>query len=145
MDNILKKISIEKVLITLFMAAYFIPNFVTTDRIGNQWLYLSIISLVSFFYIGFKKILFINNKWLSSKKAIFSFLLFIAWALFSIYLSSNKAEALVTFNQYLTVFFCFVFFQILSTNITNGDKFILNLLIVLLIIETLFSLAPRKS
>ena len=127
------------------MAAYFIPNFVTTDRVGNQWLYLSIISLISFFYIGFKKILFINNKWLSSKKAIFSFLLFIAWALFSIYISSNKAEALVTFNQYLTVFFCFVFFQILSTNITNGDKFILNLLIVLLIIETLLSLSPIVS
>ena len=127
------------------MVAYFIPNFVTTDRIGNQWLYLSIISLVSFFYLGFKKLLFYNNKWLSSKKAIFSFLLFIAWALFSIYFSSNKAEALVTFNQYLTVFFCFVFFQILSTNITNGDKFILNLLIVLLIIETLLSLSPILS
>ena len=124
------------------MAAYFIPNFVTTDRIGNQWLYLSIISLASFFYIGFKKILFINNRWLSSKKAIFSFLLFITWALFSIYFSSNKAEAIVTFNQYLTVFFCFVFFQILSTNIKNGDKFILNLLVVLLIIETLLSLSP---
>lgn len=127
------------------MVAYFIPNFVTTDRIGNQWLYLSIISLVSFFYLGFKKLLFYNNKWLSPKKAIFSFLLFIAWALFSIYFSSNKAEALVTFNQYLTVFFCFVFFQILSTNITNGDKFILNLLIVLLIIETLLSLSPILS
>lgn len=142
MADILKKLSIEKVLITLFMSAYFIPNFATTDRIGNQWLYLSVIVLISLIYISYQKSLITSIKNQFKEKAIIYYGLFLICCLISIFYGLNKAEALVTFNQYLTVFFCFVFFQILSANINNGDKFILNLLIVLLIIEALFSLSP---
>ena len=145
MKSQLRKISIEKVLLTLFMVAYLIPNFVATDRIGNQWLYLSVITLLSLIYIASYKDLFNRIKELIQKKAIVSYTLFLIWALFSIYYSSNKAEALVTFNQYLVVFFCFIFFQILSKNISDGHEFILNLLFVLLIIETFLSLSPIIS
>ena len=140
--TLLRKISIEKVLLTLFMIAYFIPNFVTTDRIGNQWLYLSVIILLSLIYISFKKSLISNIKYLVKEKAIIWYGLFLVCGMFSIFYSLNKAESIVTFNQYLTVFFCFIFFKILSKRIINSEKFILNLLFVLLIIEIFLSLSP---
>ena len=68
--------------------------------------------------------------------------LFLVCGMFSIFYSLNKAESIVTFNQYLTVFFCFIFFKILSKRIINSEKFILNLLFVLLIIEIFLSLSP---
>lgn len=143
--KLLKKISVEKVLLTLFMVAYLIPNFLTTDRVGNQWLYLSIITSLSFIYVASKKRLFNSIKFLIKKKAIVLYGLFLICALLSIYFSLNRAAAIVTFNQYLTVFFCFIFFNIFSRNITDGDKFIMNLLFVLLIIETFLSLSPIIS
>jgi len=143
--KLLKKISVEKVLLTLFMVAYLIPNFLTTDRVGNQWLYLSIITSLSFIYVASKKSLFNSIKFLIKKKAIVLYGLFLICALLSIYFSLNRAAAIVTFNQYLTVFFCFIFFNIFSRNITDGDKFIINLLFVLLIIETFLSLSPIIS
>ena len=143
--KLLKKISVEKVLLTLFMVAYLIPNFLTTDRVGNQWLYLSIITSLSFIYVASKKSLFNSIKFLIKKKAIVLYGLFLICALLSIYFSLNRAAAIVTFNQYLTVFFCFIFFNIFSRNITDGDKFIMNLLFVLLIIETFLSLSPIIS
>jgi O-antigen ligase len=145
MKLLLSKISIEKILITLFMGAYLIPNFVSTDRVGNQWLYLSVITLLSLIYIASFKDLIKKIKGLFQKKAIVSYALFLIWALFSIGYSSNKVESVVTFNQFLVVFFCFIFFQILSKNISDGHKFILNLLFVLLIIETFLSLSPIIS
>ena len=142
MKNTFFGIEIEKYFLCLFMAAYFIPNFVTTDRIGNQWLYLSVIVLFSLIYISYQKSLITSIKNQFKEKAIIYYGLFLICCLISIFSSLNKAEALVTLNQYLTVFFCFIFFQILSKRITDGGKFILNLLFVLLIIEMVLSLSP---
>lgn len=124
------------------MVAYFIPNFLTTDRIGNQWLFLSTIIFLSFAYISYKKSLIQSIEYLVKNKSIVWYGIFIIWSIFSIFFSLNKVEALVTLNQYLTVFFCFIFFQILSKKIKDCDKFILNLLFVLLIIEICLSLNP---
>ena len=142
MNIIFRKIPIEKVLITLIMITYFIPNFYEIDRIGNQWLFLSLISLLSFIYIIFNRNRFKSVRYLFLKKEIIFYSFFILWVMVSIFFSLNKIEALVTFNQYFTVFFCFLMMRILSFNIKNSDKYFLNLLLVLMIIETLLVISP---
>ena len=145
MKNTFFGIEIEKYFLCLFMAAYFIPNFYATDRIGNQWFYLSILSIIVFFYYSFDKYFLKNLKPIILNRRIFFYFLFILWSLISIFFSLNKIEGLVTFNQYFTVFFCYIFFQFLSYRIANGQKFIINLLLMLLIIETFLCGIPIIS
>jgi len=95
MNIIFRKIPIEKVLVTLIMITYFIPNFYAIDRIGNQWLFLSLMSLLSFIYIIFNKNRFKSVRYLFLKKEILFYSLFILWVMVSIFFSLNKIEALV--------------------------------------------------
>ena len=41
-------------MILLILITYFLPNFSSIDRSGNQWLYLSIINFIGIFEIYFK-------------------------------------------------------------------------------------------
>lgn len=142
---LLRKISIEKVLIILILCAYFLPNFYAIDRIGNQWFYLSIVSIISFAYLVFTNKSIFDLKILIQRREIYFYSFFIIWALISIFYSLNKTEALVTFNQYFTVFICFIIIRIFLNQINNGEKFILNLLLVFLVIEICLSLTPILS
>ena len=141
-NNILFKFSYEKLLIIITLGAYFIPNFYAIDRIGNQWFYLSIISIVSFFYLIFANKINRNIKFLFQRREILFYFFFIIWALISIFFSLNKTEALATFNQYFTVFACYILLRIFLNKIEHGEKFILNLLFVFLIIEIFLSFMP---
>ena len=136
------KILFEKGLIILFMISYFIPNFFAFDRIGNQWLYLSIITVVSFFYLLFYDNLYVKLKKLIIQKDVFFYLLFILWAIASILYSLNRAEALVTVNQYITVFCCYIMLIIITTHIPSGIDFLLNIFLILLFFEVFLSIYP---
>lgn len=145
MNNILLKFSYEKLLIVLILGAYFIPNFYAIDRIGNQWFFLSSISILSFFYLVFSNKLNSNLKFLVQRREILFYSFFIIGALISIFYSLNKAEALATFNQYFTVFICYILIRIFLNLINNGEKFILNLLLVFIVIELFLSFTPIIS
>lgn len=140
--SLVSKNLIEKLLIVLLTGAYFIPNFYAVDRIGNQWFAISIISLISFCYLMFEKDTSNKLKFLIKGKGILFYLLFIIWSLISVFVSLNKAEALVTFNQYFTVFICYILIIIFLSKIEKGEKFILDLLFVFLILEIILSFSP---
>ena len=142
MNNILLKIPYEKLLTVLILGSYFIPNFYAIDRIGNQWFFLSFISILSFFYLVFANKLNSNLKFLLQRKEILFYFFFIIWALVSIFFSLNMTEALITFNKYFTVFTCYILLRIFLNKIEHGEKFILNLLFVFLIIEIFLSFMP---
>ena len=137
-----KKELISKILIIMFLITYFIPNFNAIDRIGNQWFYLSIISFLSFIYLLVFDDLFLKIKLILFQRDSFLYLLFILWALISITYSINKAEALVTFNQYLSVFIFYILLKILSQNIPNVKGFFLKTFLFLLIFEVTLSIYP---
>ena len=109
----IKKEWISKILITLLMFTYFIPNFSSIDRIGNQWFYLSIICFLSFIFIITEANLYSNIKSIVFDKTNGFYLIFIIWALLSITYSFNMTEAIVTFNQYFTIFASFITLKIL--------------------------------
>ena len=138
----IKKEWISKILITLLMFTYFIPNFSSIDRIGNQWFYLSIICFLSFIFIITEANLYSNIKSIVFDKTNGFYLIFIIWALLSITYSFNMTEAIVTFNQYFTIFASFITLKILLINISEGTRFILKLLLVLLFLEVAMSLIP---
>tara|TARA_Y100000022_G_C13253417_1_gene378358 strand:- start:360 stop:1616 length:1257 start_codon:yes stop_codon:yes gene_type:complete len=131
-----------KTLIILYLVTYFIPSFYSIDRIGNQWLYLSIISLISISFILFYSPIHKQIKSIAKRKSIIIYFIFILWGLFSILYSYNKAEALVTFNQYFTVFVSFFIINILLIPLKNPTKFLLSILMVSLFLEVLASIIP---
>ncbi len=140
-----KKELISKTLIIMFLITYFVPNFNAIDRIGYQWFYLSIISIISLIYLFYKKDLITKGRELFSEKGIIFYSIFIIWALLSIAYSLNSTEALVTFNQYFTVFVTLILMRLLILNINNGIEFILKLFLILLIFEVAFIAFPILS
>ena len=124
------------------MIGYFIPNFYSIDRIGNQWLYLSVITVFTFFYLLIFDDIFLKLKTVFAEKSMLFYCLFLIWAFVSISYSLNATEALVTFNQYFTVFLTYLFLKCLTENLTNAKSFILNTFLFLLFFEIVFSLIP---
>ena len=133
---------ISKTLIILFFISYFIPTFTSYDRMANQWFYLIIISILSSLFIFLDKSVHQKIKFIIKEKEILSYFLFIIWALISILYSFNKPEAIVTFNQYFTVFVCFLVIRILLTNITGAIDFILKIFLFTLLFEVILSIIP---
>ena len=127
------------------MITYFIPNFYAIDRIGNQWFYLSIISFITSLFLITRDDIYIKIKIAFSEKPSILYLIFILLCLTSIFYSYNKIEALVTFNQYFTVFISFIFIKILLPNVQNAIQFLLKLFLILLFMEVLMSLWPIVS
>ena len=138
----IKKEWISKLLIILFYFSYFIPSFSSFDRIGNQWFYLSIISVISFIFILYETSTHSKIKLLIKEKAFISYLFFIVWALTSILYSFNKSESIVTFNQYFTVFVSFVLIKILLTNVPDGINFLLKIFLSAFLLEATLSIVP---
>ena len=133
---------ISKILIILFFISYFVPSFYSFDRIGNQWLYLSIICSISFLFILFETSAHSKIKSLFKEKGLITYSIFIIWAMVSILYSFNKSEAIVTFNQYFTVFISFVIIKILLTNIPNGINLILKMFLLGFFLEIILSISP---
>ena len=133
---------ISKILISLFLITYFIPNFSAIDRIGNQWFYLSIMSFLSIIFIIKDQNLYTKIKSTIFEKSSILYLIFILWTLSSIFFSYNKVEALVTFNQFFSIFISFIIIKTLLHNIPNGIDFILKLFLILLTLEVFMSLIP---
>ena len=134
----------SKILIILFLISYFIPNSINgvIDRIGNQFFFLSIISFLSILFLIKNYALYAKIKTTISEKTSIMYLVFILWTLISITFSYNKIEALVTFNQYFTIFISFILIKTLLSYISNPIDFILKLFLILLTAEVLISIYP---
>jgi len=120
---------------------YAIPNFSSADRIGNQYLYLSIINTLSIVCLYFFKI---NGLPEIFKKSltIKIYCLFMISSLISIFYANNLPEALITLNQYFNIFTSLLIFLIVFQKIDGKIDFIFKLFLVTIIIELLFSYFP---
>ena len=135
--NYLNTNVIVKVILILILLTYAIPNFSSIDRIGNQYLYLSIINTVSIVCLYFFKI---NGLPEIFKKSLTTkiYCLFMISSLISIFYANNLPEALITLNQYFNIFTSFLIFLIVIQKIDGKTDFILKLFLVAFIIELLF-------
>jgi len=101
---------------------------------------LSVITVFTFFYLLIFDDIFLKLKTVFAEKSMLFYCLFLIWAFVSISYSLNATEALVTFNQYFTVFLTYLFLKCLTENLTNAKSFILNTFLFLLFFEIVFSL-----
>ena len=132
----------SRILIALILLTYAWPNFYSTDRIGNQYLYLSIINFISIIYIYIKYSGNFSFKIFKESPTLMWYLIFIITSLFSILFANNLPEALIGFNQIFNVFISFYTIVFLLTKDKSLKTFIFSLMLGSLIVETFFSLLP---
>lgn len=113
--------------ILLILSTELIQNFDAVDKIGPQWLYLSIVVL-----LGFLSLNKINFNEIKNKTLLF-YTSFIFISLISISIASNKVESLVYISRIILIYFCFIYFLIVIPK--TRKSFILNALFFLYTIE----------
>lgn len=90
--------------IILIMSTELISNIGAVDKIGPQWLYLSVITLIGFFTTKDLELKKLNNI-----QTIIYFL-FVFFCFISVFFSVNKIESTVYFSRIVLIFFCYLFF-----------------------------------
>lgn len=121
--------------LSLFLIVGFIPNFGAADKMGAQWVYISIVNLLS---------LFIHRKEILKQKQthiIFKiFFLIVIWGLFSSIYSFNKVETIIEGTRLFLIFTsCFnMFFLLKGLNNQTVRQFIIYASPLLLLGECFF-------
>ncbi len=131
-----------KILITLSVCVYFLPELGAHDRIGPQFAALSIINIITFSYLIYIKKSFSFLGELFSNKIILFYSLFLFFSIVSIIKSQNIPESIITFSNYFSVFFCFLNLIILNSFLINPRKFFIDLIFLLFLAEVLLSFYP---
>lgn len=131
-----------RAIILLILITYFIPNFSSIDRIGNQWLYLSIINLIGIFVIYFKYNGDLKLFYFKKVYALRWYLLFIITGFMSILVSNNINESIIIINQFLNCFLAFYLIFYFLSEIESREDFVIETLFVLLLFEIYFSFSP---
>ncbi|MBK78245.1 MAG: hypothetical protein CMC88_03960 [Flavobacteriaceae bacterium] len=112
------------------------------DRIGPQWLAISIINPIIFLYLIYlkKSILFINR--LFSNKGVLFYSFFLIFSFISIIKSENLPESIITFSNYFSIFFCLLNLIILNGLLINPKKFFVELILMIFLAEVWLSFYP---
>ena len=142
MLKLFKEDYISKIIILLFLLSYAWPNFTSIDRIGNQWLYLSVVNLISIVYVYIKYQGNFSFNLIKKSKTLKWYFIFLMSCLLSIVYAKNLPEALITFNHILNVFVSFFLTVYLLNKINNASNFIVMLFLLALIVEVFFSFIP---
>jgi hypothetical protein len=118
LTNFSKWVSFELFVFLLFFIIQYLPQFESFDPMGPQWLGLAILNIGIFIYFHF-----FGEKYLYQLHAIFNhktsilYLIYVVWALMSIFYAFNKIETWVTLSRLLITFISFIHFGIIfSTN-----------------------------
>ena len=129
-------------MILLILVTYFLPNFSSIDRIGNQWLYLSIINLVGIILIFFKHNADFKLFYFKETSTLKWYFLFIVTSLFSFFASENISESIFTFNQYFNCLLAFYLIFFFLLDVKSREKSVIQVLFTLLLFELYFSFIP---
>jgi len=112
--NYTKWISFELFVFLLFFVIQYLPQFESFDPMGPQWLGLAFLNIGIFIYFHFY-----GEKYLYQLHAIFNnktsilYLVYVVWALMSIFYAFNKIETWVTLSRLLITFISFLHFSII--------------------------------
>ena len=113
---------IPSILIIAFLLVGFVPNIGAVDKIAPQWVYLTVVNIISSIY------LFINRNEYS--KIIYNtintgislfYLAFFAWAGLSYFYSINQIEALVNIPRHLNTLLMYLYIGVFLYNIKEKN------------------------
>ena len=132
------KVSIPAILVCLFALTGAVPYFESADKVHVQMLYLSIINLISVYYL--------YNKYSSNfgsqiskylrKTPVFIFFIFFIWTIITIIPAINFQESLIQLTFYFQQFLCFLLILLFLDNQKyNLDSFFKVIIVFLCLIE----------
>lgn len=101
---------VELILILSYLAVEYIPQMGSIEIMGPQWLYLSVLNLISIIFIAVKhKSTFNKLQDLLTKNMLtLVFLAMFIWCGFSIFFALNPTESIVVYSRLTTVLISFV-------------------------------------
>ena len=123
---------LDSFLVTLFLLVGFVPYFDAIDKIAPQYLYLTLINLISSFYVllTFQKVKFRYGTYV-----LFSLLAFSIWSFLSIIYAINVSEVLIENSRIVNFLFAFTNIYLLVNRNQHYLKYVPFLISVILIIE----------
>ena len=90
---------IDKVFLYLYLLIGFLPAFGAVDKVGFQWLYLSVLNIIFLLHsFGFKKVIFVPKN-----SSFYSLLIFFIISIISLISSFNNAEYTIEIFRYATL------------------------------------------
>jgi len=107
MEKLSSYLNLNSIFLFFFLIVGLIPSFGSIDKIGSQWLYLSIINVCFYLFFDFKSSGFRGLTFLKSNLFI-SFSFFLFFILISIFSSNNISESIISISRWLIVFITFV-------------------------------------
>ena len=119
---------IAPLLLITYQCIGFIPNWQAVDKIAPQWLFMSILNLVSLFYFfrirkSIAEILTLNLK----SKLTLTYVGFILWAMASLFYAINPTEVFINLARQINVFLMFFSMATLSYRLKNKINLLLKL------------------
>ena len=123
-------------LIILYLSIGFVPNLGAVDKIAPQWLAMSILNLSSLIFLLTNSSFFFTtiSKILSSYLSI-TYIVFIAWAFFSVFYSINPTEVIVNISRQFNVLVMFIMMAIFLFSLQKKIKIVSWIVIIILGIE----------
>ena len=121
-QNLDTKNFIPSILIIAYLLVGFIPNIGAVDKIAPQWVYLTVINIVSSIYLFSKRNQFKEIIYNSLNTGISLFYLaFFIWASLSYFYSINQIEALVNIPRHLNTLLMYLFIGIFLYDIKEKN------------------------
>ena len=136
------------VLFLLYPSVLFYRDITSIDLIGHQWFYISVVNMLSFFYLlYFKKNGLISDFKLKENKTFFlTYILFIIVAIPSFFTALNPSLVVVEFFRILNTFFAIFFLtNILSDHFNEIKQYLFIGIVILLAIENLEIIISIKN
>ena len=142
MKNSQSKQSVEtknftpSLLIIAYLLVGFIPNIDAVDKIAPQWVYLSIVNILSTIYLFLNRDKFENilYKIINSGISLF-YIAFFVWAGLSYFYSLNRVEAMINIPRHLNTLLMYLFIGIFIYNIKEKKLLISWFITIILSIE----------
>lgn len=127
---------IPSIFILSFLCVGFIQNFGAVDKIAPQWVYLSVLNILSAIYIYIHKEYFSNQiiRVLSVGTSI-CYILFFFWGLGSYFYALNPTEVLVNVARQSNTLFMYLHFFIFIYNIKQKNFLISWVISIILFVE----------
>ena len=127
--------ALECSLIILYLLVGFTPYFNAIDKIGPQFLYLSILNSVGSIYILFT---FRGISFKNASYPLLSLLLLIFWSFCSLFYAINKSEVLIETSRIIIYLFSFIYFFIFVDRNKHLLKYAPYLISFILMIELFY-------
>tara|TARA_B110000003_G_scaffold247928_1_gene259285 strand:+ start:3489 stop:5810 length:2322 start_codon:yes stop_codon:yes gene_type:complete len=127
---------IPSILIVAFLLVGFVPNLQAVDKVSPQWVYFTIVNILSVIYLFLNRDRFetVVKKVLTTGISLF-FIVFFVWASLSYFYSINNIEALVNIPRHLNTLLMYLFIGIFIYDIKEKNILISWFITLLLAIE----------